>query len=185
MFLVVQWTNRAFTQEDPIGIAGGLNLYGYANGDPINFSDPFGLCPTCFVGGVLGVGTGWALSTLLGVEYDLKDAAIDFAFGAAGAGIATKLDKISDARRAIRATAHGADRMADASRLGQAGVQDVLENFTQRFAQSDGARVFVKEVDGRFHVVVHGERGVITNLKNLSEKSLDRLRRNYGWEEIR
>ncbi|MBX3134187.1 MAG: RHS repeat-associated core domain-containing protein [Gemmatimonadaceae bacterium] len=34
-----------FTQPDPIGLAGGLNLYGYANGDPINFSDPFGLCP--------------------------------------------------------------------------------------------------------------------------------------------
>jgi len=36
-----------FTQEDPIGLAGGLNLYGFANGDPINFSDPFGLCPWC------------------------------------------------------------------------------------------------------------------------------------------
>ena len=35
--------NGSFTQEDPIGIAGGLNLYGYANGDPVNFSDPFGL----------------------------------------------------------------------------------------------------------------------------------------------
>jgi RHS repeat-associated protein len=34
-----------FTQEDPIGLAGGLNLYGFANGDPVNFSDPFGLCP--------------------------------------------------------------------------------------------------------------------------------------------
>ena len=34
-----------FTQEDPIGIAGGLNTYGYAEGDPVNFSDPFGLCP--------------------------------------------------------------------------------------------------------------------------------------------
>lgn len=44
-----------FAQEDPIGLAGGLNLYGFANGDPINFSDPFGLqgcrdhpnTPTC------------------------------------------------------------------------------------------------------------------------------------------
>jgi len=33
-----------FTQQDPIGIADGLNLYGFANGDPVNFSDPFGLC---------------------------------------------------------------------------------------------------------------------------------------------
>jgi len=36
-----------FTQEDPIGLAGGLNLYGFAGGDPVNFSDPFGLCPPC------------------------------------------------------------------------------------------------------------------------------------------
>ena len=44
-----QWrrteASRRFTQEDPIGLAGGLNLYGFASGDPVNFSDPFGLCP--------------------------------------------------------------------------------------------------------------------------------------------
>jgi len=34
-----------FTQEDPIGLAGGMNLYGFASGDPVNYSDPFGLCP--------------------------------------------------------------------------------------------------------------------------------------------
>jgi len=36
-----------FTQEDPIGLAGGLNLYGFAGGDPVNFGDPFGL-KVCF-----------------------------------------------------------------------------------------------------------------------------------------
>ena len=38
------------TQEDPIGLAGGLNLYGYGDGDPVNNADPFGLCtpfPEC------------------------------------------------------------------------------------------------------------------------------------------
>jgi RHS repeat-associated protein len=41
-----------FTQLDPIGLAGGLNLYGFAGGDPVNFSDPFGLCtpwPECYL----------------------------------------------------------------------------------------------------------------------------------------
>jgi RHS repeat-associated protein len=36
-----------FTQVDPIGLAGGLNLYGYANGDPVSYSDPYGLAPSC------------------------------------------------------------------------------------------------------------------------------------------
>jgi hypothetical protein len=42
-----------YTQPDPIGFAGGLNLYGYAGGDPVNKSDPFGLCEwwIVFLGG--------------------------------------------------------------------------------------------------------------------------------------
>src|SRR6185437_2565857 len=32
-----------FTQEDPLGLAGGMNAYGFANGDPVNYDDPFGL----------------------------------------------------------------------------------------------------------------------------------------------
>ena len=35
-----------FTQTDPIGIAGGLNTYGFANGDPVGNADAFGLCST-------------------------------------------------------------------------------------------------------------------------------------------
>jgi uncharacterized protein RhaS with RHS repeats len=51
-----------FTQQDPIGFAGGLNLYGYAGGDPVNFSDPFGLCPVCLVAGA-GSGVAVVLAT--------------------------------------------------------------------------------------------------------------------------
>ncbi len=32
-----------FTQMDPIGLAGGLNSYGFAAGDPVTYSDPYGL----------------------------------------------------------------------------------------------------------------------------------------------
>ena len=38
-----QQTGR-FTEEDPIGVAGGLNLYQYAGNNPASFTDPFGLC---------------------------------------------------------------------------------------------------------------------------------------------
>ena len=34
-------------------MAGGLNLYGYAGGDPVNFSDPFGLNPLSFLAGAV------------------------------------------------------------------------------------------------------------------------------------
>jgi RHS repeat-associated protein len=51
-----------FTQVDPIGLAGGINLYGYANGDPITYSDPFGLCAwhemSCWNDKILAAGAG-------------------------------------------------------------------------------------------------------------------------------
>jgi len=34
-------------QTDPIGIMGGVNLYGYVGGDPVNLVDPWGLLPFC------------------------------------------------------------------------------------------------------------------------------------------
>ncbi|MGC7931694.1 hypothetical protein ACP3VS_24230, partial [Lysinibacillus sp. VIII_CA] len=48
-------------------------------------------------------------------------------------------------------------------------------------AQSDGAQVFIKQVNGKYNVIVEGDNGVITSLKNISENSLNRLSDNYGW----
>ena len=51
-----------FTQEDPLGLAGGLNVYGFASGDPVNFSDPFGLCPVCIIEVVEALGAANAVA---------------------------------------------------------------------------------------------------------------------------
>jgi len=50
-------TLQRFVSKDPIGIAGGINLYSYVGNDPVNFVDPFGLTPSTgnngtFIGGV-------------------------------------------------------------------------------------------------------------------------------------
>ena len=34
-----------WTQEDPVGVAGGVNLYQFNGNNPVMFTDPFGLCP--------------------------------------------------------------------------------------------------------------------------------------------
>lgn len=75
-----------FTSQDPLGLGGGLNVYGFAGGDPVNQDDPFGLCPgldsspspfNCppgyftlvgaIVGGITGFFTGGATGGAVGV----------------------------------------------------------------------------------------------------------------------
>jgi RHS repeat-associated protein len=53
--------NATFTQEDPTGIAGGLNAYGFGGGDPVSYGDPQGTCGNlCIV--LIGAAIGAAVN---------------------------------------------------------------------------------------------------------------------------
>ncbi|MCC7001786.1 MAG: hypothetical protein IT357_06500 [Gemmatimonadaceae bacterium] len=103
------------TQEDPIGLAGGLNLYGYGDGDPVNNSDPFGLCGIAGAAGSVVAGVGIAIAT--GGSYGVAALVADAGSGALCAGTLGKLKKLGsiidaalDARRAVgpgRGAVHG------------------------------------------------------------------------------
>jgi len=85
----------------------------------------------------------------------------------------------------LRTTIHGAERIAGPTAT-RGGVLTEIEIASVRaagttFKQANGAIVKVQEVAGRYNVVVQGDRGVITTFKNLSDKSLSRLSKNYGW----
>jgi RHS repeat-associated protein len=110
-----------FLSRDPIGFAGGINLYAYCGGDPVNYEDPGGmdffgipsgtiagaagfLCMTVIsrnpVAGVIGgaaIGTGWSYYR------DHKDLKTSIADGCMGGLIGNGID---DGIVALRAYAN-------------------------------------------------------------------------------
>lgn len=143
-----------------VGEAGGKGLDNYLHDKPIMR----GVGYAAMKGARDGAG-----AALLSVGMELLAARIISA-NAASAGTQASAGTSSE----LAATEHGEMRLADPTRLGEQGAGDAVANATRTFSQRDGARVFVQELNGKFNVVVQGERGVITTFKNLSQKSLDR-----------
>lgn len=84
-------------------------------------------------------------------------------------------------------TAHGAERIAGvgATRGGVLSISEVNATKTlgKAFAQSDGATVYLHEISqGRYNAVVEGSRGIITTMRNWSQKSINKIAKNYGWK---
>ncbi|WP_275415161.1 RHS repeat domain-containing protein, partial [Snodgrassella communis] len=51
-----------YIEADPLGVIGGLNLYGYANANPLKYADPYGLWSMDDTWGFIYDTTGWVPS---------------------------------------------------------------------------------------------------------------------------
>jgi len=74
-------------------------------------------------------------------------------------------------QNAIQSTAHGVQRIAGttATRGGVLSVNEVRVTYLHEITP------------GRFNAVVEGRKGIITTMGNWSQKSINRIAKNYGW----
>ena len=82
----------------------------------------------------------------------------------------------------VDTTVHGAESLMSRG-FTPSEISGVKLSPTNIMTQSDGASVYIKDIgNGKFNVIVEGDNGVVTALKNIGQNSLDRLGKNYGWK---
>jgi RHS repeat-associated protein len=181
-----------FLSVDPLEAITG-EPYNYASDNPVNEADPTGL------GDWLGLGIpspGEVAEKLNPVKYYEEEVAsyengcgylASVAHGLEGAvvgvldasGAGEEEAAGAAAEEGINATAHGADMLAE---RGFSDADIALTKSGEALTQADGATVYLKEVaSARFNVIVEGQRGVITALKNIPQGAVERLASGYGW----
>jgi hypothetical protein len=148
---------------DPIGIAGGLNLYGFAGGDPINFSDPFGLSAEACCRELASVAAGFI--PFLG---GLNDAATALTGRDAIAGVDVGTGgRVAAAAGVLLPVSGGSIRAA--SQFLEPGATQLARRFGTTFqvkvrgtlGRSDNASsAMIREVDGSGNVVSRTHRVV-------------------------
>jgi hypothetical protein len=155
--------------------------YRYGAGDHIVAPAPKAVSRAALTGHVLGTACHGATDTVRTYGYDYSSTSTNRV-----STVATNTGSV--AGEVGETSIHGAERVAGpaATRggvLSSAEIAEVRSGAQQVFSQSNGATAKVfQQADGRFSVVVDGDRGFMTSFKNLSQGSLDRLAKNYGWK---
>ena len=91
MFRDYDRTTGRYVQSDPIGLRGGLSTYGYVNGNPLAYIDPYGLDSLMLGGSVSAIAIGgFTLSGGVYVSWG-KDGFDTGFYGSAGMGIGVNI----------------------------------------------------------------------------------------------
>lgn len=159
-----------------------MNLYGFAGGDPVNFSDPFGLCPACLVvagaalqgaieGAILGAGEQMAMNALSGRSLGEgvgMATAMGAGVGAATAGVGSAVRMMKALSKAGRALG-----FAEAEVATTAEANAVAETFAGKGSRpmidrGSGRKVGMRnDATGNMGRSVHTDKGTPTPHANL------------------
>jgi RHS repeat-associated protein len=162
--------DNPLNEADPTGLGNWLNLGLPSPGEVVETLDPIRYYEEEIESYENGCGY-WA-----SVAHGLEGAVVG-AMDASGAGEEEAVG--AAAEDGIGATAHGAEKLAERDFT---GADISLTKSGETLTQADGATVYLKEVSsGRFNVIVEGQRGVVTALKNITQGAVDRLSAKYGW----
>jgi RHS repeat-associated protein len=165
-----------YMEADPIGLAGGNNVYGYGWANPANLTDPMGLGPTgSAVGGILG---GWGGRIVGGSA----GGAVGGPPGAAAGGILGGIggrragsaigSAIEDACKGAAAGGGGEDgrdprcHKASAWELRQAGIYDEHQYKIEHDARPPSRFDICKCKDGSIRIAPVGQCGRTRNFWN-------------------
>ncbi len=88
---------------------------------------------------------------------------------------------INEIKNTINTTQHGLKRLLERG-MSTSYINLVKNSPDIIKIQRDGAKVFIKKFNKKYSFIVEGKNGIITGLKNISEKSLKKLTTNYNWK---